>query len=282
MKPKRIVVIGGGSGSYNILKGLKPYSKKGLIKLTVIVAMTDSGGSSGQIRDEFGILPPGDVRRCLVALSDETELVKKLFQHRFESKGSLKDHSFGNLFITGLTQILGSEEKAIKEAQKILKVYGNVVPVTFDDSHLKATLENGDILLGESKIDLPRNNSTKKIVNLELTPNAKANKEALNEIKQADWIILGPGDLYTSIIANLLIQGISKTIVNSKAKKVYNCNIMTKNGETNNYTVADHLNEIEKYLGKKCIDYVTYNDKNIPQELITKYAKENAKPVEIR
>ncbi len=282
MKPKRIVVVGGGSGSYNILKGLKEYSKKGLIELTAIVAMTDSGGSSGQLMDEFGFLPPGDLRRCLVALSDETEIMKKLFQHRFESNGNLNDHSVGNLFITALTQITGNENEAIKEAHKILKVNGKIIPVTLEKTTLVATLEDNEKVIGETNIDLPRKSSNKKIISIMVEPKAKANPEAIREIKKADFIIIGPGDLYTSIIANLVIGEISKSICESKAKKIYISNIMTKFGETNNFTLENHLSELEKYLKKNCIDLIVYNNSKIPAALLAKYKKENAQQVEFQ
>jgi len=278
VKPKNIVVIGGGSGSYAVLKGLKPYAKNGLINITAIVAMTDSGGNSGALRDEFGILPPGDIRRCLVALSDETEIVKQLFQHRFESNGTLNEQSFGNLFLTALTQILGSEEKAIKEAHKILKVYGNIIPVTLENAHLVATLEDGEKIIGESVIDLPRHNSNKKIINLTTNTYINANPEALKAIKNAEVIIIGPGDLFTSIIANIIIDGIAEYLKYSRAKKVYICNIMTKNGETNNFDVHAHLHEIEKYCGGQ-MNFVLYNNKKIPQDLLLKYKTEGAEQV---
>lgn len=280
MKPKKVVVIGGGTGSYNLLRGLKRFAEKDSktpIEVSAIVTMMDSGGSSGILRDEYGTLPPGDVRRCLVALSDETELMKSLFQYRFGGRrGSLREHNFGNLFLTTLTKILGSEEKAIKEAQKILKVRGKVIPVTLSHSHLCAVLENGDIVGSEGEIDLPRKNSDKKIVKVYLRPSAGANPEAVRAIGEADAIVLGPGDLYTSIIANLLVGGIAAKIRNSKALKIYNCNIMTKNGETNNFSVEDHFWEIEKYLGGGVIGVVTYNTKRASAKVLKNYEREKA------
>lgn len=285
MPRKKVVVLGGGSGNYIILKGLKKYASRSdddeSLELSAIVTMMDSGGSSGILRDEYGTLPPGDVRRCLVALSDETELVKELFQYRFQTNkhSSLNGHNFGNLFLTALTNILGSEERAILEAQKLLKVRGNVIPVTLDNSNLHAVLENGDIIKGESAINLPRSNSNFKILKVYLEPKAMANPEAIKAIKEADMIIIGPGDLYTSIIPNFLVSGIPEAIKSSKAIKIYNCNIMTKYGETNNFTVGNFFNVVEYYLGKDIINYVAYNTKFPNKKILEKYNEENAECV---
>lgn len=279
LKIKKIVLIGGGTGSYTILKGLKAYTKRDEGDLTAIVSMMDSGGDTGRLRDEYGILPPGDLRRCLVALSEETELVKKLFQYRF-SKGSLRGRSFGNMFFTALTDILGSDERAIKEISKILKIRGKVLPVTLDKVDLCVKLENGVIVRGEMNIDIPKHNPKLRIEQAFLDPPANAYRDAVDAIEKADLLIIGPGDLYTSVIPNLLVKGIPRAIKNFKAKKIYICNLMTKYGETYNFTATDHIRTIEKYLGKRVFDYVIVNNSNAPKKLLEKYEKEKSYPVE--
>lgn len=276
MKKKRIVVIGGGTGNYTILKGLKEYKN---LHLTAIVNMTDDGGSTGILRDEFGILPPGDIRRCIVALSESTELMKELFQYRFNKGQSLKGHSFGNLFLTALKEITQSDEKAIEEACKILAIKGEVFPVTLNSARLCAELENGQIIKGETNIDIPKHDGNLKIKKVFLTPCAQAYEKALESIKKADMIILGPGDLYGSIVSNLLVDKIPAAIQNSKAKKVYVCNLMTKFGETNNFQVHKFVEVIEKYLGCGILDYVIYNESKMEPTLLEKYAQEKKFPV---
>lgn len=270
---KNIVVIGGGSGIFNLLIGLKKYD----LNITSIVSMADNGGSTGILRNEFGILPPGDIRRSLVALSDSTSVMKELFQYRFNIDSSLKGHSFGNLFLAALKEITGSDEKAILEAAEILKIRGKVLPVTLDNIHLCAKLENGAIIKGEVDIDIPKHDS--KIENVFLEPKARAYFGAVRAIENADIIVMGPGDLYTSIIPNLLVDGISEAIKNSKAKKIYICNLMTKHGETDNFTANDFFRVIERYLGENVIDFVVWNESKIPGDVLEKYAKENQHPV---
>lgn len=271
---KRIVVIGGGTGSYTVLKGLKKYP----VNLTAIVSMTDDGGSTGILRDEYGILPPGDVRRCIAALSESTEIMKELFQFRF-ANGGLKGHNFGNLFITALKEITGSDDKAIKEACKILAIRGKVIPVTLDNARLIAILENNQEIFGETNIDIPKHDGNLKIKKLSLVPEAKANPEAVESILKADMIIIGPGDLYSSVISNLVVSGIPEAIQKSKAKKVYTCNLMTKFGETNNFQVEDFLQEIENYLGKGVITHLIFNTAEMNPLLLEKYKEEKAFPV---
>jgi len=286
MPRKKVVVIGGGTGSYNLLRGLKKYVLRGdedeSIELTAIVTTMDSGGSSGVLRDEYGVLPPGDLRRCLIALSDETEILKKLFQYRFEAGKSeaLNGHNFGNLFLTALKNILGSEEKAIEEAHKILKVRGRILPITLESSNLCAELEDGTIIKGETFIDLPRSTSHLRIRRVYLEPKVSVNKRVIDAINEADAIVIGPGDLFTSIIPNLLFEDVVRAIINSKAIKIYNCNIMTKYGETNNFSVADHFNAIEEYTEKDAINVVTYNNKKASQKVLEGYKKENAEQVQ--
>ncbi|HDD70589.1 MAG TPA: YvcK family protein [Candidatus Woesearchaeota archaeon] len=270
---KRIVVVGGGTGTFTVLHGLKKYD----IKLSAVVSMADDGGSTGILRSEFGILPVGDVRRCLLALADNTGMLNKLFTYRFGEQ--LSGHSFGNLFLTALKEITGSMETAIQEAERILKTRGHVLPVTFDDIRLFAELENGEIIKGETNIDIPKHDAEIRIKRVFLKPQAYAYHKAIEALNKADVIVIGPGDLYTSIIPNLLVEGVAKAICNSKAKKIYVSNLMTKNGETNNFRVQDFYNKIVEYLGKACIDYVIYNSNSIPEDLLKKYAEQKQYPV---
>jgi len=271
LKNKKIVVIGGGTGCFTVLSGLKKYS----VNLSAIVSMADSGGSTKILREEFGILPPGDIRRTLVALSRSEKLLSDLFNYRF-NEGCLSGHNFGNILITALERIKGSFEGAVEEAGKILNIKGEVIPVTLQNSHLYAVLENSQIIKGEDNIDVPKHDATLKIKKVYLKPKAKANKKAKSAILKADLIVIGPGDLYTSIIPNLLVKGIPEAIKNSRAKKVYVCNLMTKFGETNNFTGMNFVREIEKYLGGKFLDYVILNNKKPPASRVAKYEKEGA------
>lgn len=273
---KRIVTIGGGTGNYTVLKGLKNYDN---LHLSAIVSMTDDGGSTGILRDEFGILPPGDIRRCIVALSESSEMMKELFQYRFNNGRFLKGHSFGNLFLTALKEITQSDEKAIEEACKIFAIKGDVIPVTLDNCQLCAELENRHLVIGETNIDIPKHDGNIPIKRVFLKPQAQAYKRALEAIENADIIILGPGDLYGSIISNLVVRGIPEAIQKSKAKKIYVCNLMTKFGETNNFQVHHFVETIEKYLGKNVLDCVIYNDSKIELPLLEKYAQEKKFPV---
>ena len=266
---KSVVVIGGGTGSYTILRGLKNYN----LKITAIATMFDSGGSTGMLRDEFGILPPGDIRRCLVALADEREdILRSLFMFRFEDKSSLKGHSFGNLFLAALTKITGSETEAIKAASRILRIKGTVLPVSTDKADLCAELEDGSTVRGEANIDIPKHDPSMRIKRLYLSPAAKAAREAKDAILSADMIILGPGDLYTSVISNLVVEGIPEAIRRSRGMKVYVCNLMTKRGETTGYDAAMHAAEIAKYLGS-VPDAVIVNTGTGPKTLLERYAK---------
>lgn len=269
---KRIVVIGGGTGVFNVLTGLKNYS----YHLSAIVSIADDGGSSGVLREEFGILPPGDLRRALVALSPSSSILAQLFNYRFENGSSLKGHSFGNLFITALERITGDFNQAIKEAGKILSIKGEVIPVSLGNTRLVAKLENNELIIGESNIDVPKHNPSLKIKKVFLSPSVSANPEALKAIKLADFIIIGPGDLYTSILPNFLVKGIKEAVKRSKGKKVYFCNIMTKYGETNNFTAKDFYAIIEKYLGKGIIDYFIINSKKPKRKYLEIYKKENS------
>jgi uncharacterized cofD-like protein len=273
MKAK-IAVIGGGTGNFSVLTGLKLYKP---LELTAIVSMMDDGGSTGVLRSEFGILPPGDVRQCMIALSEESALIQRLFQYRF--KGSLGNHSFGNLFHLALSQITGDEEQAISEMSKILKIAGEVVPVTLESVRLNAELEDGTKVSGETNIDLPKHNPDLRIAKLFLDPAASANPKALAAIEAADYIILSPGDLFTSTLPNFLVGNMAEAVVNAKALRIYVCNLMTKHGETTGFTAEDHIRTLHHYLGRPCIDAVLVNSAEPTAAQIAEYAEENAYPV---
>ena len=269
---KKIVVIGGGTGVFTVLSGLKNYPQE----LSAIVTIADDGGSSGILREEFGILPPGDIRRALVALSSSSPLLAKLFNYRFKNGSGLRGHNFGNLFLAALECITGDFNKALKEAGNILGIKGQVLPVSFDNTKLCAKLENDFVVTGESNIDKPKHDGNLAIKEVFLDPLVKANREALSVIKHADAIIIGPGDLYTSIIPNFLVKGIKEAVRKSKAKKIYVCNIMTKFGETNNFTAETFLSVLEKYLGKGIIDYFIVNIEKPKAIYLAKYRKEGS------
>ena len=271
LKGNRVVVIGGGTGVFTVLSGLRPYS----LNLSAIVSMSDDGGSSGVLRDEFGILPPGDIRRAMVALSRHpNKMLAQLFSYRF-SEGKLAGHSFGNLILTALERSFGSFEKAVKEASKMLQVDGEVIPVTFDNTRLYAELENGAVIRGETNIDIPRHDGKLKIKKIWLDPEAKINPNAKRAIASADVIVMGPGDLYTSIIPNFLVAGMSEAIRESKAKKIYVCNLMTKYGETHKFTALDFVRKLEEGLKVKP-DYIILNNKKPTKKMLEKYREEEA------
>lgn len=276
----RVVVVGGGTGSFTVLSGLKHYP----IDITAVVAMTDSGGSSGVLRDEFGHLPPGDVRQCLVALSPDdraTETLRNLFNYRFDKGTGLGGHSFGNLFLTALTEITGSSDRAIAEAGRILGIVGRVLPVTLTKVQLCARLEDGTDIVGEANIDVRKDSNRSKIDYVYLTPKAFANPPAVEALETADAIVIGPGDIYTSIIPNLLVEGIPEAFQRCRGKKVYACNLMTKHGESDGYKASDFIQEILNYLGPSpAIDCVILNDAPFPEKILHRYARQHAYPVE--
>jgi len=269
-KIKKIVCLGGGNAMPKaVLAGLKKYS----VKLSVICATLDSGGSAGRLRKDYNIISPGDIRRAFIALANASPAIENLFNYRFQA-GELRGHNFANLFITALELTTKNYEKTIKEISKVLNVKHEVLPVTLDSANLYAILENGKIISGEKNIDIPKHNGNLKIKKVFLRPKAKAYPKAIKAIKEADLIVIGPGDLYSSLSQILLVEGISQEIRKSKAKKVYVCNLMTKYGETNNFSVLDFTKEIEKYLNGK-IDYVIYNTKNPSKKILRKYKKEH-------
>src|SRR3989344_2371375 len=228
-KPK-VVVMGGGTGTFTVLSGLKHYP----VDLTAIVTMADDGGSTGRLRDEFGVLPPGDLRQCLVALSEAGEVMRKLFNHRFDS-GELAGHNFGNIFISTLEQVTGSLDQALDVAGRLLNIRGRVIPVTLSKVGLIAELKNGKVLEGESALSDYQLVSRFGIKKIYLKPKAKANKKAIDAIEDADLVVVGPGNLYASLIPNFLVDGIGRALVASKAKKVYVANLMNKNGHTDDF-----------------------------------------------
>lgn len=270
----KIVVIGGGTGLSTILHGLKEYTNHN----SAIVTVADDGGSSGRLRQQFNILPPGDIRNCLVALADTEPLMRKLFQFRFDKDSEFAGHNFGNLFITVMTQLTGDFEQAIKESSKVLAIRGHVIPSTLSRVTLVAEHKDGTQTEGEKNI--PETGIPIDKVYLKPQGNP-ATPEATRAIQDADMIVLGPGSLYTSIIPNLLIKEITEAIVNSKAIKFYVCNIMTQHGETDNFTVSDHLRVLIAHSHSRIIDYCIVNNGSIPQDIIEKYKLEHSSFVDV-
>ena len=270
----KIVAIGGGTGLSTMLKGIKKITNN----ITAVVTVGDDGGSSGKLREEMGVLPPGDIRSCIAALADDEDLVAKLFQYRFRDCEGLKGHSFGNLFLTAMCSITGNMVKAVQESSKVLYIRGRVLPSTLDDMRLVAEMTDGTIIKGESNIP----ESKKTIKRLFTEPaNCKALDDVIYAINDADLIILGPGSLYTSVIPNLLISDISNAVANSKAKKIYVCNIMTQPGETDGFAVSDHLKTLISHSKcEKIVDAVLVNAK-LPEELIAPYKNAGSVPVQV-
>jgi uncharacterized cofD-like protein len=274
MRKLRVVCIGGGTGLSTLLRGIKAYCDP-----IAIVSMADSGGHSGQLRDELGVLPPGDVRACLVALADEDKarLLRDLFQYRFVN-GSYTGANVGNLLLAALGDILGDFNKAVDAAHRLLGIRGRVIPVTLETTDLLAELEDGTILFGEKAIDLPRHNGHVRIKRVWLQPKVKANRLALRMIERADVVIVGPGDLYTSLLPNFYVTGITQAIQATEAKVLYVANIMTKHGETDGFTVDSYVSILELALARS-FDGVIYNTGRVPAALVRQYVKEKAIPV---
>jgi len=265
---KKVVVIGGGTGNFVVLSGLKKYQ----VDLSAIVSMADSGGSTGILRDELGVLPPGDVRQCLVALSNSSRLMRSLMNYRFKN-GNLGGHSFGNLLLSALEKVTGSFEKAVEEAGKILFIKGKVIPVTTNQVHLKMILNNRKVLNGEGEVYLSQEIS-QGYKSIFLEPYPKVNPYVITEIMNADLLVIGPGGIYTSIIPNLLVKGVSDAICKSKAKKVFVVNLMNRKGQTTGYSVSDNLKELIKFIGRDIFDYILVNKRLPPKALIDFYAEE--------
>lgn len=275
LKNKRIVCLGGGTGLFSLLSGLKEYADS-RENIKAIITTLDNGGSSGRLITQYGVLPPGDIRNCMVALSDESKVLGDLFQHRFDD--NLDNHNFGNLIITALSQVTGSFAQGVKEASKILRIRGEVIPVSLKANTLVANCKDGRELVGETVIDTTPD---KKIDKIFLMDKAKTNPEAIKALNEADIIIFGPGDLYTSILPNLLFPKIRNAIkLNSRAKKILISPVMSKPGETDDFLVSDFKNEIEKYL-KSPITHIISNT-HVPANMaLTEYQKENKHPVAI-
>ena len=270
----KIVAVGGGTGLSMLLRGIKNITNN----VTAVVTVGDDGGSSGRLREEMGVLPPGDIRNCIAALADDEDLVTKLFQYRFKTGEGLEGHSFGNLFLTALCAITGDMVRAVKESSNVLSIRGRVLPSTLDDMKLVAEMQDGRIIHGESNIPEAHG----KIKRLFTDPqDCRALPDVISAIRDAELIILGPGSLYTSVIPNLLIREIAHEIAKSSAKKIYVCNIMTQPGETDGYSVCDHINAIMKHAGSKnVIDAVLVND-FMPSNLAKKYQIAGSYPVKL-
>lgn len=279
-EPLRIVTIGGGTGLSAVLHGLKGFVRqfgRERLEVTAVVTVTDDGGSSGRLRRDFDILPPGDIRNCMVALSEDEALLAKLFQYRFDSGRGLRGHSFGNLFLTALTHITGDFAQAIALSSEILATYGKLYPSTAENVSLEAKLEDGSKLVGESNIS----KSKSPIRSVSIKPkHCKPLPETLRAIEQADLICLGPGSLFTSVIPNLLVEGIPEAIERSQAIKVYFANIMTQPGETSEYTASMHVKAIYQHAGRNFLDVVVVNSSTITSALRKTYAAQHAYPVE--
>lgn len=277
VKGPKIVVIGGGTGLSTMLRGLKYYTSN----ITAIVTVGDDGGGSGALREDLGMLPPGDIRNCILALADTEPIMEDLLQYRFKD-GRLKNQSFGNLFLAAMAGISDNFEEAVQKMSSVLAVTGKVIPVTLDNMKLVAKLQNGNIIEGESQIPEEAIKQNSRIEELKIIPeNAKALNEALEALKEADAIVMGPGSLYTSITSNLLVKDISKAVKKSNAIKIYISNIMTQPGETTGFKVSDHLKVLRKYGGKDIVDYVIVNTGEITDELKEKYKQEGSELVKL-
>jgi len=283
----KVVSIGGGTGLSTLLRGLKLHvterarraqMRPSISRLTAIVTVTDEGGSSGRLRREFQILPPGDIRNCMVALSEDEKLLTRLFNYRFANGRGLAGHSFGNLFLAALTDLTRDFAKAVRVSSEVLAIRGEIFPSTLSDVRLKARLQDGRILMGESRITATR----VPIRRLQIVPpRCRPLPETLAAIEEADLITLGPGSLYTSLIPNLLVRGIPEQIARSKALKVYVANLMTQPGETRHYTAADHLRALNEHAGGKLFDRMVLNTQPISPGARKRYLVQDAEPVVI-
>jgi uncharacterized cofD-like protein len=282
--PARIVAIGGGTGLSMLLRGLKRYISDGrrsssafpIGDLAAIVTVSDDGGSSGRLRREYRVLPPGDIRNCLVALSDDEDLLGRLFQYRFHSGRGLRGHSFGNLFLTALSNVKGDFAEAVRVSGQVLKIRGRIYPATIQNVSLEAVMSDGRVVKGETQI--PRAHG--KIRTLRLVPRrVKPLPDVMHAIQHADIIFLGPGSLYTSLIPNLLVHGVADAIARSKAVRIYISNLMTQPGETDGMSAADHVREIFKHSRMKMLDWVILNQREISHDITRRYRASGAEPV---
>jgi uncharacterized cofD-like protein len=284
-EPLRVVSIGGGHGLSALLEGLKKYTREPedagsgpRIDITAIVTVTDDRGSSGRLRREFDVLPPGDIRNCMVALSEDGALLSELFQYRFKTGHGLKGHSFGNLFLTALTHITGDFPDAVRSSAEVLKIAGRIFPSTAANVSLEALLDDGRVLKGESRISRSR----RRICRIRLLPNRVLPlKETLEAIERADLITFGPGSLFTSVIPNLLVSGVPKAIRQSRARKAYFANLMTQPGETTNFSASDHVRAVDGHAGGKLFDSVVVSTSRIAAAVRRSYAEQNSVPIEL-
>jgi uncharacterized cofD-like protein len=283
-----VVALGGGTGLSALLRGLKlhvvprhdpyPTKKRPIVDLAAIVTVTDDGGSSGRLRRENRILPPGDIRNCMVALSKDEALLSRLFQYRFAAGLGLKGHNFGNLFLAALTHITGDFAESVRVSSRVLAIRGRIFPSTLANVTLKAILENGKLVRGETRITASRS----KIKKLMLSPaNVRPLNEALEAIRQADLILMGPGSLYTSILPNLLIPEMARAIARSRATRVYIANLMTQPGETTDYSVAEHLRAIQEHVKPRIVDVVVANRQPVSEAVAQRYRREGAAQVRV-
>lgn len=283
-RPVRVVALGGGTGLSVVLRGLKEHvarrkgerARRPIADLAAVVTVTDDGGSSGRLRREYRILPPGDIRNCMVALSKDEHLLGQLFQYRFPTGRGLAGHSFGNLFLTALTNVTGDFPEAVRVSSRVLAIRGRIFPSTAQNVTLEAELEDGKIVAGETNISKSR----VRVRRVRLVPRrVRPVPEVLQAIREADLILVGPGSLYTSIIPNLLVEQVTDTIAHSRAACVYIANLMTQPGETDNYSVADHVRAIYDHTRKGLFDFVVINRTPITRRLLERYAEQGAKPV---
>lgn len=279
IKNTKFVVIGGGTGTFSVLSGLKNYTKN----ITAVVTMADSGGSAKKERDEWGLLPSSDIRKSLIALSDVSKkdilLLRKLFQYRYSEGVGLKGMTFGNLFLVTLTKLLKSQKKAINKAGKILKIKGHVLPVTLDKVDLVARYENGSTVVGEHFIDEPKHSGNLAITKLYTRPAAFILPSAEKAILASDVIIIGPGGFYTTILANLAVKGTPQVIKKSRAKKIFVLNLMTEYGQTYKFTASRFTKELGKYIPEEKLDFVFINSSSLPKRTLARYRKVHAEPV---
>ncbi len=272
---KNVVVLGGGTGTFTVLSGLKKYP----VSLSAVVSMADNGGSTGRLRDQLGVLPPGDVRQCLVALSESDQIMRELFNYRF-TDGELRGHAVGNLLISGLEKITGDFEEAVAAAEKILRVKGKVIPVTTTPTNLCAEYENGDVARNEEEIDEPGDIERGRIKRLFLEPQAMITHGAAQALLHADLIVLGPGDLYTSLGQCLVVKGVVEALRRTKAHIVYNMNLMTKEHQTTGMNALEHTKVMEMWLGSNVIDEVIINNAALPQDLVEVYELQGETAIE--
>jgi len=271
----RIVAIGGGHGLATLLMGLKEYTTN----LKAIVTVADSGGSTGRLREEFGVLAPGDIRNCIVALADAPSLMGELFQFRFSKDSELKGHNFGNLFITAMTQLTGDFKKAVEESSRVLAIRGKVIPSTLNKVDLVAEYKDGTQIVGEAKIpekEVPIKRVYLTAIQTDSSKKIKPTPEVIEVIKNAQIIVIGPGSLFTSILPNLVIKEISQAIANSSALKIYVCNVMTQHGETDDYSASDHLKTLVEHTDSRIVDYCVINNKIPDEGLLAKYKQEKS------